>query len=66
MSDTCREDLKTCTFKVLLQNELEELIKILKHLNRGNRFWTETCTREKAKILKAASNTSHFVNERRR
>ena len=63
MSDTYREDLKPFTFKVLLQNDLEGLRKILKHLNEGNLSWTETCTRDKAKILIAASNTSLFVNE---
>jgi len=66
MSDTCREDLKTCTFKVLLQNDLEGLRKILKHLNEVNLPCTETCTRDKAKILTAASNISLFVNERSR
>jgi len=63
LSDTYREDLKTCTFKVLLQNDLEGLRKILKHLYEGNLSWTETCTSEKVKILTAASNTSLFANE---
>jgi hypothetical protein len=63
MSNTYRADLKTCAFKVLLQNVLEGLRKILKYLNECNRSWTDTCTRNKAKILTAASNTSRFVNE---
>jgi hypothetical protein len=66
MSDTCRENLKTCNFKVLLQDDLEGLREILKHPNEGNRSWTETRTRDKAKILAAASNTLRFVNERSR
>jgi hypothetical protein len=49
MNDTCRQDMKTCTFKVLLQNVLEGYTKIWKHSNEDNRSWTETC--DKTKIL---------------
>lgn len=51
MNDIFRQDMKTCTFKVLLQNVLEGYTKIWKHPNEGNRSWTETCTRDKTKIL---------------
>lgn len=51
MSNTCSEDLKTCVSKVLLCNVLEGLGKMLKHLSVSNRSWTDTCARDKAKIL---------------